>query len=169
MPRLSFRYSWAFHAVEAWNSLLMFSDAMFKLAILLVLPCSRDITVISVRHSYLINTLQNYVSTVFCDSIFQCFLQLFFTHTCLVWMSPCTPWNKEVYSTYITPWYLYILQTESQLFITSSVQCSPPDRFPHSIVWEAIQKRADNQLVREHSAIVISACWATVDWSWHKE
>ena len=33
------------------------------------------------------------------------------------------------------------------------------------IAWEAIRKRAHTQLVREHSATVISACWATVDWS----
>ena len=36
------------------------------------------------------------------------------------------------------------------------------------IVWEPIRKWAHTQLVREHSATVISARWATVDWSWHK-
>ena len=37
------------------------------------------------------------------------------------------------------------------------------------IVWEPIRKRAHVQLVREHLATVIPACWATVDWSWPKE
>ena len=37
------------------------------------------------------------------------------------------------------------------------------------IVWEPIQKRANMQLVREHSATVVSARWATMDLSWHKE
>ena len=37
------------------------------------------------------------------------------------------------------------------------------------IVWEPIRKRAHMQLIREHSVIVVSACWATVDWSWPKE
>ena len=37
------------------------------------------------------------------------------------------------------------------------------------IVWKPIQKWALTQLDREHSATVVSACWATVDWSWHKE
>ena len=37
------------------------------------------------------------------------------------------------------------------------------------IVWEHIQKRANMQLVREHLVTVISARWATVDWSWSKE
>ena len=37
------------------------------------------------------------------------------------------------------------------------------------IVWEPIWKRAHMQLVREHSTTVVSARWATVDWSWHKE
>ena len=32
-----------------------------------------------------------------------------------------------------------------------------------SIVWEPIRKQAHTQLVREHSATAISACWATVD------
>ena len=35
--------------------------------------------------------------------------------------------------------------------------------------WEPVQKRAQMQLVREHFARVISARWATVDWSLHKE
>ena len=33
-------------------------------------------------------------------------------------------------------------------------------------VWEAIRKRAHTQLVREHSVTVVSARWATRDWSW---
>ena len=37
------------------------------------------------------------------------------------------------------------------------------------IVWEAIRKRAHTQLVREHSVTVVSARWATVDWSLTKE
>ena len=37
------------------------------------------------------------------------------------------------------------------------------------VVREPIRKRAHTQLVREHSAIVVSARRATVDWSWHKE
>ena len=37
------------------------------------------------------------------------------------------------------------------------------------IVWEPIMKRAHAQLIREHSATVISARWATLDWSWPKE
>ena len=36
-------------------------------------------------------------------------------------------------------------------------------------VWESIRKRAHMQLVREHSVTVVSAHWATVDWSWTKE
>ena len=36
-------------------------------------------------------------------------------------------------------------------------------------VWEPIQKQAHMQLVGEHLATDVSACWATVDWSWHKE
>ena len=35
-------------------------------------------------------------------------------------------------------------------------------------VWEPIGKRAHTQLVREHSATVVLARWATVDWSWQK-
>ena len=31
--------------------------------------------------------------------------------------------------------------------------------------WESIRKRAHTQLVREHSVTVVSARWATVDWS----
>ena len=34
---------------------------------------------------------------------------------------------------------------------------------------EPIPKRVHTQLVREHSATVVSAHWAIVDWSWHKE
>ena len=37
------------------------------------------------------------------------------------------------------------------------------------IVWKLIWKQAHTQLVREHSATVVSAHWATVDWSWLKE
>ena len=37
------------------------------------------------------------------------------------------------------------------------------------IVWEPIRKQAYTQLVREHSATVVSAHWATVDWSRPKE
>ena len=37
------------------------------------------------------------------------------------------------------------------------------------IVWEPIRNRAHMQLVREHSVTVVSAHWATVDWSWPKE
>ena len=37
------------------------------------------------------------------------------------------------------------------------------------IVWRPIRNRADMQLIREHSATVISARWATVDWSWPME
>ena len=37
------------------------------------------------------------------------------------------------------------------------------------IVWEPIRKRAHTQLVRKHSVTVVSARWATVDWSWPKE
>ena len=36
------------------------------------------------------------------------------------------------------------------------------------IVWEPMRTRAQTQLVREHSVTVVSAYWATVDWSWHK-
>ena len=36
-------------------------------------------------------------------------------------------------------------------------------------MWEHIRKRAYKQLVREHSTTIISAHWATVDRSWHKE
>ena len=35
-------------------------------------------------------------------------------------------------------------------------------------VWESIGKWAHMQLVRKCSATVVSACWATVDWPWHK-
>ena len=38
----------------------------------------------------------------------------------------------------------------------------------HSII-NMSEKRAHTQLVRECSAPVISACWATVDWPWLKE
>ena len=37
------------------------------------------------------------------------------------------------------------------------------------IVWELIRKQAHTQLVRAHSATVVSARWATVNWSWRKE
>ena len=37
------------------------------------------------------------------------------------------------------------------------------------IVWEPVWKQTHMQLVREHSATVISAHWVTLDWSWHKE
>ena len=37
------------------------------------------------------------------------------------------------------------------------------------IVLEPIWKRAHTQLVREHLTTVVSACSATVDWSWPKE
>ena len=37
------------------------------------------------------------------------------------------------------------------------------------IVWEPIRKQAYTQLVRKHSVTVVSARWATVDWSWTKE
>ena len=37
------------------------------------------------------------------------------------------------------------------------------------IVWEPIRKRAHTYPVREHLVTVVSARWATVDWSWHKE
>ena len=37
------------------------------------------------------------------------------------------------------------------------------------IVWEPIRKQAHTQFIREHSVTVISAHWATVDWSWPKE
>ena len=36
-------------------------------------------------------------------------------------------------------------------------------------VWEPIRKRIHTQLFRERSATIVSARWATVDWSWHKE
>ena len=36
-------------------------------------------------------------------------------------------------------------------------------------VWEPIRKWAHMQLIREHSATVVSAYWATVDWSWPTE
>ena len=31
------------------------------------------------------------------------------------------------------------------------------------------EKRAHTQLIRKHSATVVSACWAIVDWSWPKK
>ena len=37
------------------------------------------------------------------------------------------------------------------------------------IVWETIRRRAHTKLVREQSVTVVSARWATVDWSWPKE
>ena len=37
------------------------------------------------------------------------------------------------------------------------------------LVWEPVWKWAHMQLGREHLAIVVSACQATVDWSKHKE
>ena len=37
------------------------------------------------------------------------------------------------------------------------------------IVWEPIRKRSHTQLVRKQSVTVVSARWATVDWSWPKE
>ena len=37
------------------------------------------------------------------------------------------------------------------------------------IVWEPIRKRAHTQLVRELSVTVVSAFWATMEWSWPKE
>ena len=36
------------------------------------------------------------------------------------------------------------------------------------IVWELIRKQVHTQLIREHLVTVVSAHWATVDWSWHK-
>ena len=42
--------------------------------------------------------------------------------------------------------------------------CSCP-----GIAWERIRKKAHKQLIRELSATVVSAPWATVDWSWPKE
>ena len=36
-------------------------------------------------------------------------------------------------------------------------------------MWELIWKWAHMQLVREHSATIVSACSATVDWSWPTE
>ena len=35
--------------------------------------------------------------------------------------------------------------------------------------WESIRKWAHMQLVREHLVTIVSARWATVDWSWPKE
>ena len=35
--------------------------------------------------------------------------------------------------------------------------------------WEPIRRRAHTQLVREHSATVVSAGLATVEWSWHEK
>ena len=35
--------------------------------------------------------------------------------------------------------------------------------------WEPTRKRAHMQLIREHSTTVVSAHWATVDWSWPRE
>ena len=35
-------------------------------------------------------------------------------------------------------------------------------------VWEPIRKWAHTKLIREHSVIVTSACWATMNWSWPK-
>ena len=37
------------------------------------------------------------------------------------------------------------------------------------IVWEPIRKLLHTQLVRVHSVAVVSARWATVDWSWPKD
>ena len=37
------------------------------------------------------------------------------------------------------------------------------------MVWKPTRKQAHMQLVREQSATVISAHWATVDWSWPKK
>ena len=37
------------------------------------------------------------------------------------------------------------------------------------IVWEPIRKGAHKQLFREYSVTVVSARWATMDWSWPKE
>ena len=37
------------------------------------------------------------------------------------------------------------------------------------IAWEPIRTWSHKQLVREHLVTVISARWATVDWSWPKE
>ena len=37
------------------------------------------------------------------------------------------------------------------------------------MVWEPIWKRAHMQLIKEHSATIVSACRASVGWSWHKE
>ena len=37
------------------------------------------------------------------------------------------------------------------------------------IVWKPIREQAHMQLIREHSATVIPAHRASVDWSWHKE
>ena len=37
------------------------------------------------------------------------------------------------------------------------------------IVWEPVRKWAHTQAIREHSVTVVSARWASVDWSWPKE
>ena len=37
------------------------------------------------------------------------------------------------------------------------------------IVWEPIRKLAHTQLIRKHLVTVVSARWATVDWSWPKQ
>ena len=37
------------------------------------------------------------------------------------------------------------------------------------IVWEPIRKQAHMQFIRKHSVTVVSAHWATIDWSWPKK
>ena len=37
------------------------------------------------------------------------------------------------------------------------------------IAWEPIRKLSHTQLVREHSATIVSSRWTTVDWSWPEE
>ena len=56
-------------------------------------------------------------------------------------------------------------------FLTVNLCSYPIYRFIASTVcvWEPIRKRAHTQFLREHSAAVVSTCWATLDWSWHKE
>ena len=61
----------------------------------------------------------------------------------------------------VTPKHAYTLDPTKSEWAT--IPLSP------GIVWEPIRKRAHKQLVREHSVTVVSARWATVDWSWHNE
>ena len=60
----------------------------------------------------------------------------------------------------VTPEHLYILDPMISEWADRAVQA-----------WfgNLSGKRAHMQLIREHLATVISACWATVDWQWHKE